>query len=135
MYPFGSNNIDPDLLKNMMSGMNTQPMEEHTVKVNGINGANALNLAPNSDKLVLDMNDPIVWFIQTDGAGYKTVTGYDIRIHKEVKQEDLMKSFEKRLNKLEEAVRNGKSYNPVNDSKPRTNASNYDASSRGDVKG
>ena len=133
MYPYDPNNLDPELLKRMMPQITNHPVEEHTVKVNGFNGANTLNLAPNSDKLVLDMNEPIVWFIQTDGTGYKTITGYDISLHKEVKQEDMMKSFDERLSKLEEVVRNGKSYNSANGSEQRKQY--HDAGSRGNDKG
>ena len=129
-YPFDTN----DLLKTMMQNSN-QPVEEHTVKVNGIEGARAYSLAPNSDKILVDQNDPIVWFIQTDGAGYKTVSGYDISPHKEVKQEDILKTFDERLTKLEEAMRNGKSYNRSNDQGPKQRSFNSDASDRSNDKG
>ena len=131
-YPFDTN----DLLKSMMTQQTpNQLVEEHTVKVNGIEGARAYNLAPNSDKLLLDQNNPIVWFIQTDGAGYKTVTGYDISLHKEVKQEDILKSFDDRLTKLEEAIQNGKSYNRPNDQGAKQRSFNSDAGNRSNDKG
>mgnify|MGYP003311272107 CR=1 FL=1 len=35
-------------------------------------------MAPNSEALLLDTTDAIVWLAQTDGAGYKTVTPYSV---------------------------------------------------------
>ena len=99
---------------NQLAQLLTQQMgtgvsqEEHTVKVNGRPGAEALILAPNSDKLVLDSSAPIVWLLQTDGAGYKTLTPYDISPHEEKKPEDVYKSLEERIAKLEDKL-NGKS--------------------------
>lgn len=98
-------------LAQMLTQQITQPgfkQEEHTVKVNGRPGAEAYQLAPNSDKLLLDSSAPIVWLVQTDGAGYKTLTPYDIVPHKETKPEDVYKTLEDRIAKLEEVV-NGKS--------------------------
>jgi hypothetical protein len=48
------------------------------IRVNGKNGAEALQMPPNSRLLVLDDTAPIVWLCQTDGAGYKTVQPYSI---------------------------------------------------------
>ena len=59
-----------------------QPPQYDVVKVNGENGANAFQMGPNSKILLLDENEPILWFVQTDGAGYKTITPYDILPHK-----------------------------------------------------
>jgi len=47
------------------------------VKVHGKEGALAFSMPPNSSAILLDDGDkPIIWFKQTDGAGYPTVTGY-----------------------------------------------------------
>ena len=46
--------------------------------------------------------------MQTDGAGYKTLTPYDITPHKEEKPVDQYKTLEERISKLEDLV-NGKS--------------------------
>ena len=43
------------------------------IKVNGKNGAEKLDMGPNSAALLLDMNDPIVWFVQTDAQAIKLV--------------------------------------------------------------
>ena len=80
-----------------------RPIQGDVLKVSGINGVNALNLAPNTSVLALDETAPIVWFVSADGAGYKTPTPYDITPHKdeaEVKTNDI----EKRLSRLEQIV-------------------------------
>ena len=48
------------------------------VKVNGENGAQAFQMAPNSSILLLDETAPIVWLKTTDGAGYPTLSPYSI---------------------------------------------------------
>ena len=78
--------------------------KQDIIKVNGKNGANAFQLAPNSSALLLDTSAPIVWLAQTDGAGYKTLSPYDIKPHEEEKEIDVYKSLEDRIAKLEETV-------------------------------
>ena len=79
------------------------------VRVSGANGADAFQMGPNSSALLLDETAPIVWFVQTDGAGYKTKTAYDINIHTpeppiETKMDERFASIDKRLKSLEEAL-------------------------------
>lgn len=73
------------------------------VQVNGEGGANAFQMGPNSKTLLLDETAPIVWFVQTDGAGYKTVTPYSITPYQPAPPVDL-NSLEARLTSLEEKV-------------------------------
>lgn len=73
------------------------------IKVNGENGANAFNLGPNSKVLLLDETAPIVWFVQTDGAGYKTVTPYSITPYQPIPPVDV-NDLAARLQALEEKV-------------------------------
>ena len=47
-------------------------------RVNGKEGAEAYFLMPNSEVLLLDTTNPIVWLKQTDSAGYGTVTGFNV---------------------------------------------------------
>lgn len=63
-----------------MQNNNFQPMlpRQEILRINGINGVNALRMAPNSSILALDSEQPILWLVQTDGAGYKTPTPYQI---------------------------------------------------------
>ena len=44
------------------------------IRVNGRQGADALQMPPNSEVIMADTSAPVVWFAMTDGAGYKTVT-------------------------------------------------------------
>lgn len=111
-------------LAQMLTQQISQPVlkqEEHTVKVNGRPGAEAYQLSPNSDKLLLDSTAPIVWLVQTDGAGYKTVTPYDISPHEEKKPEDVYKSLEERISKLEEKL-NGNEQSNTSSAKQRKSA-------------
>ena len=85
---------------------------QRIVQVNGRQGADTYQIGPDSQALLWDTHDPIVWLIQTDGAGYKTVTAYDIVEHKEVTQNSVIQNLEARINSLEErmeGIKNGKS--------------------------
>lgn len=77
----------------------TQPKMEIT-KVNGRNGAEAYQLAPNSSVLLLDYQEPIVWLKTTDGAGYPTITPYTITPYKPEQPTDI-KTLEQRIERLE----------------------------------
>lgn len=60
-------------------------------------------MAPNSSVLALDDTAPLVWLCRTDGAGYLTVTPFDIAQHVEapaVSVDDLSA----RLSRLEEML-------------------------------
>lgn len=76
-------------------------VQTHIIKVNGENGAKSLNLAPNCSALALDENEPIVWFISSDGAGYRTTTPYSITLFKQEPVVDIT-SLENRVKRLEE---------------------------------
>ena len=93
-----------------MSGLSpttfNSTIRQEIVKVNGENGARAFQLAPNCSALLLDENNPIVWLVQTDGAGYKTVTPYTITPYQPAPPVDL-NAIEARLKKVEEKL-NGK---------------------------
>ena len=93
-----------------LSQLLLQPLQQsqEVVKVSGRGGAEAYQLAPNSSSLLLDTTAPMVWLVQTDGAGYKTLIAYDIKPHEEEKPVDHYKTLEERIAKLEELV-NGKS--------------------------
>jgi len=76
---------------------------QQIIKVNGINGANAYQLMPNSSALLLDESAPRLFLAQTDGAGYKTISAYKLEPYVEEKQPDLKELLE-RINKLEEVT-------------------------------
>ena len=112
------NQLLQQMLNSSYSGQvpSTQLQEIHTVRVNGEPGARSYALPPNSDAVLIDNTASIIWLVQTDGAGYKTLTPYDITPHEEPKPDDSIKRLEDRILKLEEKVNSGKSYN--SNSKP-----------------
>lgn len=76
---------------------------QQIVRVNGKNGAEAYQMMPNSSCLLLDESAPIVWLVQTDGAGYKSISPYKIEPYTPAPQPDL-NDIVTRLSKLEERV-------------------------------
>ena len=80
------------------------PQRREIDKVNGKNGAEMYAIAPDSSVLLLDLNNPIVWFVQTDSAGYKTIIPYDIKPHEEEPAPDV-KSIDERMNGFDERLR------------------------------
>lgn len=77
--------------------------KEEVIKVNGENGARAYNMAANSSALLLDTSNPLVWLVQTDGAGYKTVSPYSIAPYQPSPEPDL-RTLEERIQKIEEVL-------------------------------
>ena len=73
------------------------------IKVNGENGARAYQIGANSSALLLDESGLMVWLVTSDGAGYKTVTPYDITPHQAAPVPDLG-SLEERIKRLEEII-------------------------------
>jgi hypothetical protein len=97
--------------------MQPQTIQQQTtqvVKVNGENGARAYNIGANSSALLLDESGTIVWLVTSDGAGYRTVSAYDITPHQSVQAPDYS-SLESRMQtvekKLEEMIANGNTRN------------------------
>ena len=73
---------------------------KQVIQVNGENGARAYQMGPNSSDLLLDSTAPLVWLVQTDGAGYKTLTPYKIEPYVPEPPIDV-KSLEERIASLE----------------------------------
>lgn len=84
------------------------PRKTEIIHVNGQNGAQAFQMVPNSQALLLDDTAPIVWLAQTDGAGYKTVTPYTIAPYQPEPEIDL-KDIDARLRKIEGVISSAKS--------------------------
>lgn len=82
-----------------------QPMAQpqQVVRVNGENGAKSYQIGANSSALLLDESGLMVWLVTSDGAGYKTVTAYDIAPHQETPAPDYG-SLENRIKKLEDMI-------------------------------
>lgn len=78
-------------------------MPQQIVKVNGENGANAYQMAPNSSALLLDEKEPLVYLVQTDGAGYKSISAYTIT--KYIPEPPVnVATLEERIKRLEEYI-------------------------------
>lgn len=52
---------------------------QQIIRVNGEQGARSFRMLPNSSALLLDETAPLVWLAMTDGAGYMTVTPFEIK--------------------------------------------------------
>lgn len=99
--------------------------KQEIIKVNGKNGAEAFQMMPNSQALLLDETAPIVWLVQTDGAGYKTISAFDLTPHEEINTNDTIKSIEERLKKVEEQLlRNASNGNESNTRTTQQNTTN-----------
>lgn len=101
-----------------------QPRYE-IIHVNGRNGAEAMQMAPNSNALLLDDTAPIVWLAQTDGAGYKTLSAFDISPHEEKPAVDLS-SLETRIAKLEEKINESNNANNGNNKQHQSDKGSYE---------
>lgn len=89
-----------------MNGMGAgQAQKYDIIRVNGENGARAFQMAPNSQAILLDETAPLVWLVQTDGAGYKTATPYKIEPYTPEAPQSVQ-SLEARIKRLEEAILN-----------------------------
>ena len=84
------------------------PRKTEIIHVNGSNGAQAFQMMPNSQALLLDDTAPLVWLAQTDGAGYKTVTPYTIAPY-QPEPEVTLRELDERLKRIEEAIRHDES--------------------------
>ena len=77
--------------------------QQQVVRVNGENGARAYAMGANSSALLLDESGKIVWLKTTDGAGFATVTPYDVTPHQIERTPDFS-SLETRVKRLEELI-------------------------------
>ena len=110
-YPYqsiyGNNQFSQNPSYNQLQ-QNNMVGKQEVVRVNGKNGAEAFQLPPNSSILLLDETAPIVWLKITDGAGYPTITPYDINPHQTetIQQTEIdIKPLEQRISKLQEIVK------------------------------
>ena len=113
-----------------------QPRLAHyeIIKVSGRNGAEAFEMGPNSTILLLDTTAPIVWYKETDGAGYPKLVPYQIAQIPEQEPEkplsaksfeETMTIFENNLTARMEEILNGKSNSDSNRAK-QSRSSNKD---------
>lgn len=97
-----------------------QPVTQ-VVKVTGENGARAYQIGANSSALLLDESGLMVWLVTTDGAGYKTVSAYDITPHQATPAPDYG-TLESRIKRLEDII-NGNAYHSSANSKKQSDDS------------
>ena len=114
----------PNPYQNQQSHYNNQQI----IRVHGRNGADTFQMMPNSSALLLDESEPLIYLAQTDGAGYKTITVYDIQPHKEIPPVN-MQDLEQRISRLEEKLNepytaNTKQWKPEQTRTNQTNGSN-----------
>ena len=96
---------NPDPYQQRLDAMQRQMIPRlDIIHVNGENGARSFRMAPNSNALLLDDSAPVVWLVQSDGAGYHTATPYTIAPMEQVQPEDTIKAFETRLSRLEAMI-------------------------------
>ena len=88
------------------TGFQAAPAPVQVIRVNGENGARAFQIGPNSSALLLDESGTMVWLVTSDGAGYRTVSAYDIAPHKDAPEQDFS-DLEGRVRKLEEMIGGG----------------------------
>lgn len=96
------------------------------LRVSGRRGAEALALAPASSALALDETAPLVWCIQTDSAGVKTLTPYSIALYTEPVPVS-MDELSARLQRLEEMLRDQPDPEPVKPTAKQRRADSADA--------
>ena len=73
------------------------------IEVNGEAGAQSIRMAPNSSVILADKTGATVWFAMTDGAGYLTVTPYDLVPHK-TQSQNTIDDLAQRVSQLEEII-------------------------------
>jgi hypothetical protein len=90
------------------------PQRREVDTVNGRPGAEQFPLGPDSNVILLDKTAPIVWFVQTDSAGYKSLSPYSISPYQPEAPVDV-KALLHRVEKLEAMIN-------ANESDPAENA-------------
>lgn len=78
------------------------------IEVNGEAGVDMFQMGPNSSVLLADQTGPIIWKVQTDGAGAKTKQPFQVVPIQKNQPVDI-NNIEARLSKLEELYNNEQS--------------------------
>ena len=115
MNGFQNPYVNPYGFMPFQQSQQAQLPSQQVVKVNGENGARIFQMGANSSALLLDESGLMVWLVTSDGAGYKTVSAYDIKPHQEAPKPDY-NTLENRIERLEMII-NGNPWNSSADSK------------------
>lgn len=101
----GQMNNNQNMGANFLNGRNFNYGLPHyeIIEVNGEAGANSIRMAPNSNTILVDKTGATIWFAMTDGAGYLTVTPYDLIPHKSQSQISI-DDLAQRVSQLEEII-------------------------------
>ena len=93
----------------------TQPQiqTQNLIRVNGIDGAKAYQMAPNSTVALFDNNEDIMYIKTTDGAGFPTIRTFSFNevthnAQQQVSNNEYVTRDE--FNKLKEELLNGKQF-------------------------
>ena len=106
MYPNSPNPWDQYMQQMQNAYAQRRPAYQgQIITVNGINGANVFDMAPNSSVILMDESGKMAFIVKTDGAGYKSVLPCDLTPHQDASAPDLG-ALEARITKLEEAMHN-----------------------------
>lgn len=136
-----NNNFPQNMYNNYPYAVQQNFQQQHlphyeVIKVNGKPGVDAFQMGPNSSVLLLDETQNVVWFVQTDGAGYKTPTPFTISPYVEKPQVDVnalndeVNSLKAIVVELQNAIANSQGvnndgkYNRTNDAKSKRQQSN-----------
>ena len=113
MYGYNPMNMNANPYMNAYqpAAYQQQPKQE-VVKVSGENGARAYPIGPNSSALLLDESGVMIWLVTSDGAGYKTISPYDITPHQTAPAPDYS-TLEQRITRLEGMIINGSTSDPA----------------------
>lgn len=76
---------------------------QQALRANGKASIDALQMAPNSEVLIMDTTAPIIWQCMSDSLGKVTATPWDIVPHKEAPAVD-MNSLEVRVANIEAII-------------------------------
>lgn len=96
---------NPYLYQNYQQNYQTQNIlpPQQALKANGKASIDALQMAPNSEVLIMDTTAPIIWQCMSDSLGKVTATPWDIAPHKETPAVD-MNSLEVRVANIEAII-------------------------------
>lgn len=113
--PYTNNSI-PTPINNYNQQFQYQQLPHYEIiQVNGKAGVDAFKMGPNSSVILVDETADLIWFVRTDGAGYKNATPFTITPYIEKPPVDInalcerVANMEATLNSLTQ--NNGAQYN------------------------